>query len=378
MKAGRAALRRGRISGTLAPLFVLIFATAAQAYWTSTHSGNPAAAAADVLPQAATPTVSAMGNEVTLDFVRAATAQGRPVTSYLVKRYETSLAELPSGFLECTWPLSSELQCADSGVPYGTWYYTVTAAIGASEWLGAQSAKSSSILVDTTAPIVTSTVIAKELGYLAGSIKQAGRYYLYAKLEETGSGVQSVTADLSTITSGATSVILAAGSYSANGVVYNYRSTLLDATAALTGGNTSKTYTITSTDELGNQQAQGSFGVSVDNTVPAATDVQTSDGGGAAGRAQSGDRVTFTFSEPIDPQSVLPGWTGTSTSVTVRLIDGGCTLLLICSDDSLQIYNASNTAPLPLGTVDLNRADYHGGLNLAGSQPTLCSAHLPS
>jgi hypothetical protein len=221
------------------------------------------------------------------------------------------------------------------------------------------------LTVDTTAPVVTETVIAKQTGFLAGAIKQAGSYYVYANI--TGGAGATVTADVSTATTGATSVVLTAGSYSAEGLVYNYRSAAQTVVSPLSEG--SKSYSITSTDPAGNAQTQSSYNVTVDNTRPLATDVQTANGGSTVGRAQPGDTITFTFNEKIDPQSILNGWTGTAATgaVVVRLLDGGCLKVLIslnCADDSLVIYNGANSAQLPLGSVDLKNPGYNGDCGL--------------
>ena len=244
----------------------------------------------------------------------------------------------------------------------------------ASDGAGNSSASSGSlqITVDVTAPLVTTTTIAKQTGYLAGSIKQSGNYYVYANITETGAGVLSGTADVTAVTSGGSTVALVAGSYSANGLPYNYRSGLLGGTSSLTSGDGTRLYSITSIDLAGNTRTQSNLSVGVDNTAPFASDIQTANGGGTAGRAEAGDTITFTFSEQIDPQSVLAGWTGTSTNVVVRLIDGGCTLNLlvkVCSNDSFDVRNASNSATLPLGSVNLNNSDYHGGGLIGTSSP---------
>jgi hypothetical protein len=221
---------------------------------------------------------------------------------------------------------------------------------------------------DWVAPTASASVIAKEIGYLSGAIKQGGKYYVYANVTDSGnppSGIATETANASSTTAGASNTALTAGSYSVNGASYNYRNAaFLTASNPLTAG--SKSFSVTSTDVAGYTRVQN-YTVTVDNTQPAAADVQTTNvAGGTNGRAQLGDTIIFTFSEQIDPYSILSGWTGASTSVVVRLIDGGCTLLL-CSDDSFAIYNAANSSPLPFGTVNLNRADYNGGLGLLGA-----------
>ena len=57
-------------------------------------------------------------------------------------------------------------------------------------------------------------------------------------------------------------------------------------------------------------------------------------------------RVTLTFSEIIDPQSVLAGWTGAAQNVVVRITNNA-------GGDLLTVRNAANTAQLPLGSVNL-------------------------
>lgn len=236
---------------------------------------------------------------------------------------------------------------------------------------------------DWAPPAASAAIGAKAVGYLTGSVKQGGSYYVYANVSDSGapaSGTATVQADLSNITTGASSVTLTAGSYSAGGVSYGYRSAAQTATNPLSAG--SKSWTLTMTDADSNGATVAGTAVSVDNTAPAGSDVQTADGGGTAGRAQVGDTITFTFSEEIDPESVLSGWTGASTNVVVRLIDGGCLLnilITICDDDSFQIRNAANSAALPFGTVDLRDDDYYGN-GLIGTAPPMSfgAAGVPS
>ncbi len=225
---------------------------------------------------------------------------------------------------------------------------------------------------DWVAPQVGSTTVAKTVGYLAGSIKQGGAYYIYANVTDTGSPASGVavageTADATAITTTGSPVPLVAGSYSVGGVTYTHRSGSLSAKTPLSG---TKLYSISSQDNAGNSRTQTGYTVSVDNVVPFASDVQTTNAGGTAGRAVVGDTIVFTFSERIDPESILAGWTGASTGMVVRLIDGGCLTILICADDSVSVWNAANSVQLSLGTVDLDRSDYHGG-TFIGTRPTI-------
>lgn len=232
---------------------------------------------------------------------------------------------------------------------------------------------------DWVPPQVGSTTIAKVSGYLAGSIKQAGSYYVYANVTDRGSPASGValtgeSADVSAITPAGTAIPLVAGAYSVGGVAYNYRSAALVAGTLAAG---SYQYSISSTDAAGNTRSQSGYTVTVDNTAPSASNVQTTNAG-TAGRAEPGDTISYTFTEQIDPHSILTGWTGTPTNVVVHLIDGGCTLVL-CSEDSVRIYDAANSTVLPLGTINLNRTDYHGGGLLGTKAPlTFGASGTPS
>lgn len=219
---------------------------------------------------------------------------------------------------------------------------------------------------DWTAPIVSNSVIAKTTGYSTGYIKQGGTYYVYANVSDNGNppvGISTVTANVSTITTGQTAASLSAGSFTAGGVSYNYRSGSLAANSSLSAG--SYTYSLTSTDTAGHSGTQTGFSVTVDNTAPSASDIQTANGGAIVGRPDQGDTITFAFSEPMEPDKILAGWTGASTSVVVRMNNG-----FLFADDTLAIYNSTNTSQLPLGSVNLGRGDYVGGDRTFGASGT--------
>jgi hypothetical protein len=138
---------------------------------------------------------------------------------------------------------------------------------------------------------------------------------------------------------------------SAGGATYNYRSVPLTANSTLSQGT--HPYTLALSDSNGNSRTQTGFTVIVDNTAPSASDVQTvNKTGGTTGRPELGDQVLLTYSEPIDPNSILVGWSGAATNVVVRITDGGL------GNDVLTIRNAANSAQLPLGSVDLRRTDF--------------------
>jgi hypothetical protein len=200
---------------------------------------------------------------------------------------------------------------------------------------------------DATAPTVSAASIGKSTGGSPGWLKQGAGYYVYANVTDPGpaSGVASVTADVSTITTGANSVSLTTtgGPFTVGGVSYAYRSALQTANAVLSTGG--KSFTIRATDNASNSATQGGFSVTIDNAAPTAADVQAGNkAGGTIGTAETGDTVTYTFSEPVEPGSIVAGWNGSSMAVTVQMQNSG-------TNDQVVIWNAANTVQLPFGVV---------------------------
>jgi hypothetical protein len=110
---------------------------------------------------------------------------------------------------------------------------------------------------DWVAPTASAVVIAKTAGGTTGFLKQGGTYNVYANVSDTGSpasGTSSVTANVSTITTGQTSAALTAGSYSLCGTTYGDRTASLTANASLSAG--AYTFSLTSTDAAGNSGTQ--------------------------------------------------------------------------------------------------------------------------
>ncbi len=243
-----------------------------------------------------------------------------------------------------TYGFRSSLLTVDNATAQGTTTYTVTANDGAGN---ATTSAATSVTVDNTAPSVTSVALIKAAGGTAAYIRQGGTYYVYAIVSDSGGGaLETITADASTITTGQSTLTMTLGSYTVGATTYNYRTALQAATNPLTAGAT--TVSVTASDTGGNSTTT-SAGATVDNTVPTASNIQTTNAG-TAGRAETGDTIIYTFSEPIDANSVLAGWNGSSTSVTVRLNNA--------ASDNVTIFNSGNTTQLNLGTVTLNATGY--------------------
>ncbi len=212
-----------------------------------------------------------------------------------------------------------------------------------------------SVTVDNTAPTIGTNVIDKSQLYFAGYVGQGLGYRVYANVTDGGSpaaGVETVTANVDNITSGQTAVAMTAGSYSAEGVSYGYRSALLTADNPLSAADYD--YGITASDSANVSTTDSTAGsVTVNNGPLTTTDIQTvNKSGGTLGKAEEGDKIIFSHSWVLDPESLLAGWRNGSTDVVVRINDGGG------ASDKVYIYDSTNTTQVTLGYVDLARTDY--------------------
>jgi hypothetical protein len=215
-------------------------------------------------------------------------------------------------------------------------------------------------------PTVSSAVIAKSAGGVSGFIKQGGTYFVYANVTGSGTppaGLGSLTADVSTITTGQTAAALTSGGYTVGGQTYNYRSVQLTAKSTLAAGSDS--FTLKATDSAGTATTT-SYSVTVDNTAPRASNIQTANvAGGTAGKPELGDAMTLTYTKAIDPNTVQSSWSGASTPVIVKIVDGSGS-----HNDTLEVLNASTSAQLPFGTIDLGRKDYVSQTTTFGASGT--------
>lgn len=233
-----------------------------------------------------------------------------------------------------------------------------------------------SAVADFLAPSAGASVIAKSQGGVTGYVKANGTYYVYANVTDSGnpaSGIASVKADVSALTSGQTAAVLSAGSYMAGGISYNYRSAELKAGSGVTAG--SKTYTLALADSAGNSRTQ-SFSVTVDNGPFAGSAFETANtSGGTSGKAEKGDTIAYTFNKAPDPASIVSGWDGGgSKSVTVSIADTS-------SNDTLTASGAT------IGSVGLQGNYTNSGktttftgstMTLSGSKLTIVLGSEPS
>lgn len=108
----------------------------------------------------------------------------------------------------------------------------------------------------------------------------------------------------------------------------------------------------------------------VDNRPFTGVDVQTFNGPrSTSGRPDSGDTVVFTLSHQIDPATVMPGWDGSSRSVTVRLRDDAPTIFVGSKEDTLEVL-AADGSPTNFGKVNL-MGDYIRAIRTADFDSTM-------
>lgn len=230
-----------------------------------------------------------------------------------------------------------------------------------------QNPQTVSAATDFVAPTASASVIGKTQGGAAGYIKAKGTYYVYANVTDAGgpaSGVASVNADVSAITSNQTAVPLVAGSYEAGGVAYNYRSAQLEAKSSLSTG--SKSYDLTLADSAANSSEQD-FTVTVYGSFKA-DDFDTDNvSGGTEGKPEKGDTVTFEFNNSPEPGTIVAGWTGSAAaSVTVTIEEAS-------TEDTLKV-NAGGSSVL--GSVSLKGDYVSKTASFTGSTMTLSGSTL--
>jgi hypothetical protein len=220
---------------------------------------------------------------------------------------------------------------------------------------------------DWEPPHVTRTIVAKTPGYLGGKIRQGGQFFVYAQIDDGGNppaGVGTVTADVSAFSTGGTAVAMTAGAFSVEGVPYNYRSTTRTAINPMAAGTRTYSFTMSDVAVPVHSQTQTGFTVTIDNTGPAPVNMTSADRvGGTIGRAEQGDSITYTWNEPIDPESLSPGWDGGSpATVTVRIQNAG-------TNDRLRVRGPAGN--LNFGTVRLQQNYVPGSRDFTGSTITM-------
>ena len=112
------------------------------------------------------------------------------------------------------------------------------------------------------------------------------------------------------------------------------------------------TYTVqaTQTDTSGNTGTSDANTFTVDTRKPTAASITaTNKTGGTAGKIESGDTLTYTYSEPIAASSVWSGWNGADTAVHIKFAGRG--------NDTITVLTTADATSIKLGSVATN-GDY--------------------
>jgi hypothetical protein len=226
--------------------------------------------------------------------------------------------------------------CTDTTAPYSCSFDTTTVADGSYDFraVATDNSNNSTASVAVTARLIDNTAPAVALTNPGSPLR--GTFTLNATATDGGSGMVSVVFAYK-LSSGSTWTTIATDTTSP-----------YSASWATAGLNNTYDIRAVATDVAGNQSTSAVTGIVIDNTAPTAVDIQTANGGGTLGRPDAGDTITYTFSEPMRPTSILAGWSGASTAMIFRLSNGGT--------DRMRARNPGNTANLPLGSVTIGTA----------------------
>lgn len=164
-----------------------------------------------------------------------------------------------------TAPLTADAGLAQGTLSYGVWSQDNANNLG--------TTVSYPAIVDSTNPSVTAAVVAMASPATVGWVRRSGSYTVYANATDAGSpasGIATITANVSSLTPGTTSLSLPActSSCSVGGVSYGYKSAATTAGSAIADGSAS--VGLTAADKAGNT-ATGAASVTIDSTVPTVT-----------------------------------------------------------------------------------------------------------
>lgn len=110
-------------------VILTVVAAIAWGFWTAgAAAGGNGGATATSVNQGATPTASVTGTVVTVSWAARTLANGTAVSGYLVKRYNAATSVEQTILSACTGTIAA-LTCNETGVPIGSWKYTVTPVI---------------------------------------------------------------------------------------------------------------------------------------------------------------------------------------------------------------------------------------------------------
>jgi hypothetical protein len=308
---------------------------AVAAHWQITGSGNGYSKAA-AMPTGSTPTKS-IGTypAVALNW-SAATVGAAAVDSYTVRRY-TEAGALQTITANCSGAITA-ITCTENATPVGRWQYTTQAKKG-TNWLGVESAKSSTVEI-AAAPTAASCSNCHTFSS-SSYINAAGKTSITVQVTLAASSLATDTVHLTLTDSAVTPNVVTAATQAATAGAGTITFSALNTTTLIDGNVTAKAWVTANTSDASPNTTKTLIR---DTVAPSASDIQTTNGGGGTALkidAAGSDTMTYTFSEPMDPATIMTGWSGTSTTVTATVTNA-------TSDDTIGVTGAS------FGTVNTN------------------------
>ena len=199
---------------------LLAWAAPAQAAWTQGATGGGVAKALS-MPQGAVPAATKSNRDVSLSWSAVTLANGTAVSGYQVTRYDASgTAQAASG--ACAGTVTA-LSCTETGLPAGSWTYSVRAVYG--PWTGADSAKSSAVEISAPTFSLSSSSVTSLPASLSGSLAnfKSGQTVTYRLDDPTTGTLLTATTSPSPVPSSGSatvSVTIPAGTSNGDHVVY--------------------------------------------------------------------------------------------------------------------------------------------------------------
>lgn len=297
-----------RVLGAAAVGSVLVLSLAHPAFAAWTASTGPVGAgrsAATTMPSGNQPTAThAAPGSATVDVTWPASGGGTPLAGYEVRSYEATTGTPRTVSASCAGIVAGT-SCSESGVPNGTWRYSVIPRQQA--WAGAESPLGDPVIVDTTAPTVALSFPAAGGTYTNASWNAGCSSAICGTAADVGSAVSSV----------AVSIRQGAANYW-NGTTFGSATEILLPATGTTNwtlafpGTTfpvDGSYTVRAVaTDLGGSTASVSTTFTIDRTSPAPSALILFN---ANGLVTSGtDEVRITFSEALEVSSVCSAWSG--------------------------------------------------------------------
>ncbi|MEU4621774.1 hypothetical protein AB0G04_17590 [Actinoplanes sp. NPDC023801] len=330
----------------------LLFTTpgVARASWHLAGSGA-ALAKAGRMPIVHGVTADATGSSVRVDWPAAEVRTGRPVAGYRVVRYAAGTDTAAVVGDGCSGTLAAT-GCTETGVPDGTWQYAVRAVQGS--WTGAPSARSAVSVHTAVTP-----------GTGATTFPVSGRKYGPNSWARTCPGIcgTATASSGSTLTGVRVSLRRADGGYWNGSAFAATTEQFVTVTGSLDTweiafpfsnfppADSDYTVRVVASDS-GNRSSESTSTFTVDAKRPEPGGVRTANAAtGTIGTIDAGDSFTLTYSETIDPASILSRFNGSPIAVKVEMTQQSGN-----SPDVLRVLDG--TTALPIGSMVLGARGY--------------------